>query len=162
MNKRHTALPLIAVAAAVVGIAAAPVPASVARIDPAAQIKVRHEGMKRIGGAMKELGKQARSGSPDAKAVATQAAAVKRLAVAQLDWFPRGSGPESGQKTHAKADAWTDPVNFRLAQQKFVTEATKLDAVAARGDMAALPAQFQAVGGTCKGCHEKYKEKDED
>lgn len=145
-------LPLLAISA--LAIAAAP--------DPAAQIKVRHDGMKEIGAAFKKISEQVKSGSPDAKVVAPNAATVKRLAAAQLDWFPKGSGPESGLKTHAKAAAWTDAAGFKTAQQNFLTEATKLDAVAAKGDMAALPAQFKATGQTCGACHDKYREKDSD
>ena len=142
-------------AGALACIAAAPT-------DPGAQIKVRHDGMKQIGAAFKQIAQQVKSGTPDARVVAPAAATVKRLSVAQLDWFPKGSGPESGLKTHTKAAAWTDPAGFRTAQQNFVAEAAKLNAVAVRGDMAALPAQFKATGQTCGGCHDKYREKDAD
>lgn len=144
---------VLAVALAAFGLAAAP--------DPAALIKTRHDGMKQIGGAFKEIGKQAKSGSPDAAVVKTQSATLKKLALAQLNWFPKGSGPESGQKTHTKAAAWSDAAGFKAAQQTFAAEATKLDVIAMKGDMKALPAAVQAVGGTCKGCHDKYREKDD-
>lgn len=150
MTRRLPLLPLLALLAA-----AAPA-------DPMAMIKVRHDGMKQIGAAFKEVGKQAKSGMPDAKLVAANAAALRRLSLAQLTWFPRGSGPDSGQKTHAKAEAWSDPMAFRAAQQRFVVEAAKLNGIATKGDMAALPAQFQATGATCRGCHDKFREKDED
>ena len=150
MIRRRLALPLLLASGLLTAAA-----------DPMAMIKVRHDGMKQIGAAFKELGKQAKSGSPDAKVVQANAATLKTLSRAQLTWFPKGSGPDSGQKTHTKAEAWTDPAGFKRAQRAFATEAAKLDAVARKGDMAALPAQFQATGGTCKGCHDKYREKDD-
>ncbi len=152
MTRRLLALPLLALAV----VAAAPA------ADPTAMIKTRHDGMKQIGGAFKELNKQVKSDAPDARTVAASAATLKRLSVAQLDWFPKGSGPDSGQKTHTKAAAWTDAAGFKAAQRKFVVEAAKLDGVAAKRDTAALAAQLQATGGACKGCHDKYREKDED
>lgn len=150
MFRRCIALSL----AAAVVIAAAP-------SDPIAMIKVRHKGMEEIGAAFKKLKAESAASAPNVGVVRANAAIVQRHATAQLNWFPKGSGPDAGHKTDAKKEIWTDPANFRQAQLKFQTEANKLNAVAVKGDMAALPAQFRATGGTCKGCHDKYREEDD-
>lgn len=128
--------------------------------SPKAVAHARHEGMEAIGKAFTIVNKQLRSGSPNAAVVRTQAAAINRLAIASNGWFTPGSGPGQGFKTHAKAAIWTDAAGFRTAQQNFLTEAAKFDQVARGGNIAAVAAQAKALGGTCKGCHDKFAEED--
>ena len=59
----------------------------------------------------------------------------------------------------AKGDVWKDMAKFTAAGEKFQAEAAKLAQVARAGDMAALKAQFNATAGTCKACHDDFREK---
>ncbi len=69
------------------------------------------------------------------------------------------AGSEMGT-TRAKPEIWDNMDDFKMKLAAFREEATKLNAVAASGDEAAMKAQFGAVGKTCKACHDEYKSKD--
>jgi cytochrome c556 len=90
-------------------------------------------------------------------AIATNAAAIRGLAPKITTWFPKGTGPESGVKTEAKAEIWKDATGFAAAARRLEPEAAKLEALARAGDVAGARAQVRVVGGTCKGCHDKFK-----
>ena len=81
----------------------------------------------------------------------------RAAAVSWPCWFPKGSGPESGVKTDAKAEVWNDAAGFAAAANRFQGEAAKLQEIAAGGDIAAIKAQVRATGGACKNCHDKYR-----
>ena len=57
-------------------------------------------------------------------------------------------------KTEAKAEVWTDAEGFAAAWKALDTAAA---GVAASTDEAGLKAAFPALGGACKGCHEKFR-----
>ncbi len=123
-------------------------------------LKDRQVHMKAFGAAAKALGEQFRSGAPDKAVVKLQADRVLVAARAMHGWFPRGSGKEAGVKTQALPTIWTDPAAFAVAQNRMVAAAAALDAAADTGDMAAVGAQMRNVGEACKGCHEKFRERD--
>jgi len=133
--------------------------ASYAAFDAAAAIKVRQDGMKSQGAALKGFGQGLGSGASAADL--KQFSAKLAQNAAQLPgWFPKGSGPESGVKTKAKAEIWSDKAGFKAAADNFKTQATKLDQTVAGGDMDAIKAQFGATRAACKSCHEKYEVQD--
>ncbi len=124
---------------------------------PAEIIKARHDKLKDLGTQAKAIGGQVKSGTLD-RTVLTDAA--KKIAAYARDlpsWFPKGTGPESGEKTLAKAEIWTQPADFQAAADKFVPEADKLVEIVATGDAAAIGAQLQATGKTCGGCHKPFR-----
>lgn len=120
----------------------------------------RHESFEQIGDAMKLIGDELKGGKPDAAKIQTAAATINGLAPKVETWFSAGSGPQDGIKTDARQDIWTKPDEFKAAAAKFVAEAAKFNAVAQAGDMAAVGPAMQALGGTCKGCHDKFKTED--
>jgi cytochrome c556 len=125
--------------------------------SPAEIIKARQEKLKDMGTQAKAIGGQLKSGTLD-RAVMTEAA--KKIAASARElpaWFPKGTGPESGVKTLAKPEIWTQPDDFKAAAEKFVPEADKLVEIAASGDAAAIGAQLQATGKTCQGCHKPFR-----
>ena len=99
--------------------------------------------------AMKALSNQA--------VLTTNANKLKASSQALPSWFPKGSGPESGVKTDAKAEVWSDAAGFAAAANKFQIEAAKFQELATAGDVAGMKAQSRVLGGTCKGCHDKYR-----
>ena len=111
------------------------------------------ELQKTLGGMVGELRKDA----PDKALVAADAAAAKGLIQQLPTWFPKGSGPEAGVKTAAKAEIWTDAAGFDAAVTKAQAEAAKLADVAAAGDLDAIKAQARTLGAACNACHEKYR-----
>lgn len=153
---------LVGAAALTAGVAAAhdhgPQPATPAGKAAAA----RHENFKQVGGAFKGAMDEARKGSPNTQAIGASAQKLVALSNQLPAWFPKGSGPESGAKTDAKPEVWSDPQGFAAAAKRLQTESAKLQKVAAAGDAGAAKAQVMAVGGACKGCHDRYRVPDKD
>ena len=81
---------------------------------------------------------------------------------AEQDWFPAGSGPESGLETAAKPEIWTNNTEFQEWVEALPVEAEKLqDIVANRGEISEIKAQHKALGETCKGCHDSFRVEDD-
>lgn len=90
----------------------------------------------------------------DVKTLAFPAGAIAAWGKALPALFPAGATtPES----KALPSVWSDRAGFEAAAAKLATEAGKLAELAKAGDSAGFAAQFQAVGGACKGCHDKYR-----
>jgi cytochrome c556 len=128
-----------------------------AGLSGAEAAKARIDHMKGLGAAAKALGDQLKSGAPDKAVVKAQAAKIAAAADAIGAWFPPGSGPESGAKTHARPIVWSDPAAFTAARDKLVAAVAPLNAAAATGDMAGVAADFHPALAACKGCHDKFK-----
>lgn len=142
----------IVLAASLAVIAAA----APAKVNIAAVMHERHEGMESIGKAFKTLRREFDSASPNAAAVRAAASQISVLANRSSGWFPRGSGPEAG-KTGAKPEIWRNWPDFVAKERAFQQSARMFNAAAASGDMNATKARFADLGGTCKACHDKYR-----
>lgn len=95
----------------------------------------------------------------DAKVAAMRAEAVAALAKIALEGFVEGTAMGTdGLHTESKADIWAKWDMFKGGMETFATEAATLAEVAGDG-RAALGKQIQAVGKTCKGCHDNFREK---
>jgi cytochrome c556 len=117
-------------------------------------VKARHDNFHKLGGDFKAIADQLKADAPDLTLIKAKAADAKTLANAMGSWFPVGSGPESGEKTEAKAEIWSDAAGFAAKRQAFQAEATKL---AASSDLEAIKLQFKATGEACKACHMTYR-----
>ena len=123
----------------------------------AATIEIRQTKLKELGKSFKTISDQLKGGQ-DLEAITAAAAVVSAQAVDIGDWFPAGSGPESGVETEALAKIWEDADGFAAVVTQFQEAATGLDAAVATGDMAAITAAFQMTGGKgCKACHDSYR-----
>lgn len=118
----------------------------------------RHANFEKMGGAFKGLNDELRKGAPDKAAVATHSRTLATLAGQLPTWFPRGSGIEARPMSEAKADIWRDAAGFTAAASALQAQATKLSQLAVAGDIDAVKAQVRPVGGSCKGCHDKYRQ----
>ncbi len=93
------------------------------------------------------------------------APAVRKFAerLADIAEFTRDAFPEISRegKTRAKAEIWSDRIEFDKLVNDLNTQARALAAVTARAD--ARPEEFKAavgaVGNACKSCHDKFREK---
>jgi cytochrome c556 len=137
----------------------AAVPVAGAAIDAAQVIQARQTNLKLLGKTAKALGGQLGGGAPDRAAVADEAKTIARLAAALPSWFPAGSGPETGLKTAAKAEIWTQPADFKKASDALTAQSAKLAQLAGAGDMAATGAQAKLVSQACGDCHHQFKVK---
>ena len=148
-----TGLLMAATIAAPLGLARAQDPA------PADIIKMRQHDLKDMGAQMKAIVDQLKTGKPDKAVMVPAAAKVADYAKQLPTWFPKGTGPEAGVKTLAKAEIWAMPDDFKAAGDKLPPEADKLASVVETGDVAAIGAQLQATGKACGACHRVFREK---
>jgi cytochrome c556 len=125
-------------------------PAGQALLARQAHFREQSAGFKAIND---ELKKEA----PDKAVILANATRIKGTAAALPTWFPKGSGPETGLKTAAKAEVWTDAEGFATAATQLQTETVKLEQLAMAGDLDAIKAQDRAVGAACGACHSKYR-----
>jgi cytochrome c556 len=119
----------------------------------------RHEGFEQFGKAFKAINDQLKAGKPNWGKIRSSAATMQKLSGQIPGWFPAGSGPESGGKTHAKAEIWSDAAGFQAALKPLAPAVAKLNVAAKAGDKAALQDAVKEAGGACGGCHKKYREK---
>jgi cytochrome c556 len=160
MLKMKWLVSLAIASASIVSVVSVVSVASVARAanpSPEDTIKARQSNLKDIGGAFKAVRDQLRLSTPNMPAIKQAAQQIKDLAADQVHWFPKGTGPETGVKTAAKPEIWSDPQGFSEVLNKFSVEAPKLSAYAEANDLAGLKAQVLTVGQACKGCHDKYR-----
>jgi cytochrome c556 len=117
----------------------------------------RHERFEELGDAFKSLNDQLKSGKPNFAEIKGNAAKISTLASQIKDWFPAGSGPQDGKRTDAKAEVWTQPVEFQQAASRFGDTVNALNATIATGDTTAMGASVKTMGGACKSCHDKFR-----
>lgn len=117
--------------------------------------KYRHAVMELLAGHMSALALIAQ-GKVDQGAFTESHAAAIASATAEIGaLFPEGSG---GEETHALPAIWENPDDFANAVAKAREAGSALGDAAASSDPNALMPAFAAVGKTCKGCHEDYRE----
>jgi len=152
------ALGALGLLAAACGPAAPPVP-----IDPRAAeiIKARQANLKKLDGAYKAIGEEAKKPNPDLLVFKGQAPVVAELAPQLHGWFPRGTGAVTGLKTSAQSDIWSRPEEFKARADALVSAAAGLTAAVEGGDVSAIRGAMPAVGGACKRCHDGFRQYDE-
>src|SRR5439155_26585798 len=120
-------------------------------------VLARQAHYKELNKAFGGIGGELRKDAPDKALIAANATTAAGLAKDLPSWFPKGSGPEAGVKTAAKAEIWTDAAGFAVAVGKLQDETAKLQQAATAGDMDAIKAQVRATAGACKNCHDTYR-----
>ena len=138
-------LKIIASTAAITMLAAASLPAAAGVVeDRKANFKASNQSMRLMGAAM---------GTGDFDAITTEAAKIAAWAEVMPDYFPEGSGAG----TSARAEIWTDFIGFKDAAEAHYNAAQDLITVAAKKDAESTGEALQALGATCKACHQKFK-----
>ncbi|MEO1662306.1 MAG: cytochrome c [Pseudomonadota bacterium] len=122
-----------------------------------AQIEARQQGYKAIGRNFKTINDQLKTTSPELEAIQAAADAMVEASEGMSDWYPAGTGPESGVKTEALAVIWDDPEGFAVKVADYEAALTALDAATATGDFEAIAAAAKATGPTCGACHDKFR-----
>ncbi|KRQ95419.1 cytochrome c [Bradyrhizobium valentinum] len=134
-----------------------------AAADPAAvaQIKSRQDKLRDMGGALKAINDELKKRRIDwDNTVVPNAQTIKDRSGYLLNWFPRGSGPESGKKTYALPTIWEKNDDFMRLGKAAEAAAAKLNQAALSKDGNALTAEAQAMGKACKACHDSYRSAD--
>ena len=129
------------------------------KMTPAAHAAhMRHENFEKLGAAFKAVIDETKKSDPDKALVQKSTRTMTALATSLPTWFPRGSGVEARPKSEAKANIWTDAAGFTATASASQVQVSKLNQAALSGDMGAVRAQIRATGGSCKGCHDKYRQ----
>ena len=94
-------------------------------------------------------------GGGDFDTVITQATTIADWARVMPDYFPENS--DSGD-TKARADIWMDFNGFKSRASDNEQAALTLISSAKTGDVSATFSALKALGGTCKSCHNNFKD----
>jgi cytochrome c556 len=156
---RKTLIVALAALGLAAGAALAVEPPAPARPQtPAGQaLMARQAHFREQAAGFKAINDELKKEAPDKAVILANATRIKGTAEALPTWFPKGSGPETGLKTAAKAEVWTDAEGFATAATQLQTETVKLEQVAMAGDLDAIKTQDRAVGAACGACHSKYR-----
>lgn len=132
-------------------------PAAAQFAKPEDAIKYRKSALVVTAAHFGRLGAMASGKAPfDAKVAADNADIVVNMS--KLPWAAFGEGTDVGE-TKAKPEIWKQAAKFKEHSDKFQAEAVKLAAAAKTGKEDAFKAAFTATAGTCKSCHDDFRNK---
>ena len=118
-------------------------------------IKARQECMKTNGKMMGVMVPMFKGEKPyDAAAVKAATDATGAACADWSKWWGEDTMKGETAETWAKAEIWSDAAGFKAAGE---ANYGKMQALIATTDEAGFKAVFPELGGTCKGCHEKFR-----
>ena len=131
--------------------------AATAQVKPEVLVKQRQAAMTLIGKYFGPLGGMAQGKVPyNAQVVQRNAGFLDNLSRMPWDGFDAST---KGQKSRALPAVFDDSAKFKEAASRMENEVAKLYQVSRAGDEAAVKAQIGAVGKSCGGCHDNFREK---
>jgi cytochrome c556 len=143
----------LAIAAAACALAA---PASAQFAKPEDAVKYRQSALFVMAQHFGRIGAMASGRAPyDAKAAVDNAEIV--ATVSHLPWAGFVAGTDKVGNTKAKPEVWTEQAKFKENADKLQAETAKLLAAAKTNNLDTLKAAFQSTAGTCKACHDAYR-----
>jgi cytochrome c556 len=140
--------------AALIGIATA-LPAAAQFQKPEDAIKYRQSAMAIQSNHLGRVFAMANGRAPfDAKVAAEQIEIIAMINRLQFAAFVEGSDKGS---TKAKPEIWSDKDKFAAAVSKSQEDVLKLAAVGKSGNVEQIKAAVGAVAGSCKACHDVFR-----
>ena len=134
-------------------VAAISLPAAAQFAKPDDAIKYRQSALFVMGQHFGRVGAMANGRVPyDAAVAAANADIVAEMA--KLPWAGFGAGTEGGK---GKPEIWKESAKFKEHQDKMIAETGKLVVAAKAGNIDALKAQFGSTAGSCKSCHDSFR-----
>jgi cytochrome c556 len=80
------------------------------------------------------------------------------VAMSKLPWAGFGpSGEGATIKTGAKPEIWKEQAKFKEHSDKMQAELVKVQTAAKTGSLDAIKAAFGGAGGSCKTCHDAFR-----
>lgn len=131
-----------------------------AQFSPKEAVGVRVSGYRETGAAFKTINDQLKSDTPLKVMLRASARRIAETSHDQYSWFPRGSGPEAGEKTKAKPAIWTDAAGFKAAQDNFQQQAGLMSQAVDSGDVGQMKRAAHGLGEACAACHNKFRERE--
>jgi len=128
-----------------------------AQAKPEVLVKQRQAAMTLLGKYFGPMAAMAQGKVPyNAAVVRRNAGFVDNLSRMPWDGFAAGT---RGEKTRALPAVYDNSAKFEEAATRMQNEASKLVAVSNSGDEAAVKAQIGALGKSCGGCHDDFRQK---
>jgi cytochrome c556 len=128
-----------------------------AQAKPETLVKQRQAAMTLIAKYFGPLGGMAQGRVPyNQQTVQRNAAILDVLKDTPWDGFHEST---KGVKSAALPAVWDKQAEVKQGIDRFTSEVGKLAQVSKSGDEAAVKAQIGAVGKTCGGCHDSFREK---
>ena len=146
---------LFLAAATVAGLLTA-LPAAAQFQKPEDAVKYRKAGMTMIAAHFGRIGAMASGRAPfDGAAAAANAEIITHLSSLPFAGFVDGtSGTEKGTPN---AKVWSERAKFDEGAKKMQDELAKLAVAAKANNLDTLKAAFGSAAGTCKSCHDSYR-----
>jgi len=128
-----------------------------AQAKPEVLVKQRQAAMTLIGKYFGPMAAMAQGKAPyNADVVRRNAGFLDNLSRMPWDGFDAST---RGEKTRALPAVFDNAAKFKEAASRLENEAAKLVAASRGGDEAAVKAQIGAVGKSCGGCHDDFRQK---
>lgn len=144
----------LSLAVAVATLSALPAAAQFAKPEDA--VKYRKGAFTVMAAHFGRVGAMAQEKVPfDAAAAAANIDIV--VAMSKLPFAGFVDGTSNTDKGGAKASIWTDRAKFDEGAKKMQEEVAKLQAAVKSGKFDAVKAQFGPTAGTCKNCHDNFR-----
>lgn len=144
----------LALSIAAAALFAAPVSAE---SDPNEAIKFRKAIMEVVGGHTVALFAILQQKVPHQDALVYHAEGLAAISKHTKPAFEQNTAGKGTEETLAKDNIWDGP-EFNDGMAKLETASADLAAALKSGDGAAIGPAAQALGGSCKGCHDKFRE----
>ncbi len=131
--------------------------------EPSAKelMHARHEHYEELGDAFKVVRDQSKASKPDMAAIKTAAKFVGEAAAEQAEVVPGRHRPGSRQDAGARCNLG-QARGIQSRDEKIQRRGAEVDSAANAGDADAVKTAFGDVGKACKGCHEQFREKEQD
>ena len=125
---------------------------------PADAVRNRIDHFRELGASFKTVNDSLRTAEPQTILIQMAARQIVNASRDLPNWFPAGSGPETGEKTKTKPAVWTQAPKFKSAQTAFAAQAAAFQRAAQTGNAAIIKGEARKLGTTCKGCHDTFRE----
>ena len=141
---------------ALLGIALAG--SAAAQMKPEDAIKFRQSAYTNMAWSMQRI-KASVEGTYNKDEVIKAANVIQSLANSGMGslYLPGTDKGKGWEETRLKPEFFTKKDVVTKVATDFAREANEMAKVAATGDQAAVKAQFDKLGGTCKGCHDEFR-----
>ena len=131
-------------------------PAAAQYQKPEDAVKYRKAGFTVMGTHFARIGAMAQGRVPfDGAAAAANADIVVTLSKLPFAGFVEGTG--GTEKGMPNAKVWSEKAKFEAAGKKMQDEVVKLAAAAKTNNLDQLKSAFGAAAGTCKACHDDFR-----
>lgn len=122
---------------------------------PGQPIKHRREAFEKILHAFEPMGVQLRENKYDADSFLKRAQQLETLKNGPWEYFkPDTNVPP----THAKAEVWSKPDQFKAGQEAFLKGVDGLLVAAETKDLTKISKAYETLHTACKDCHKTFKE----